>query len=123
MQQNVSQFESAGATIELNKIIDKLFDIFNSNYLKSSHENILKRPLHEGYVRIISDFFESTIKYFKSLKIEVEHFSKDKKTNALVQTTKMTPILKSRNLIVFRGFIIMYSLKLIYKDIVQEKKL
>lgn len=103
MQQNVSQFESAGATIEFIKIIDKLFDIFNSNYSKSSHENIFKRPLHEGNVRIISNFFESTIKYFKSLKIEVEHFSKDKKTNALVKTTKMTPILSSRNLTAFRG--------------------
>lgn len=122
LQQNVPQFISAGPTIEFIKIIDKLFDIFNSKYSHNTSINIFKRPLHEGNARVIFDFFETTIRYLKSLKIPVEHFHTNKKTNTVIQTTEITPILKSRNLTAFRGSIVnMHSLKLMFTEFVQQQ--
>lgn len=74
MEQNHPEFKGASATIKFVRIMNKLFDIFNSKHLKSP--NIFKCALNENNKRIIFDFLCRTIDYLKALKINDEIYVK-----------------------------------------------
>lgn len=77
------EFIGAAPTIRFIRIMNKLFDIFNSKHSKSN--NVYKRVLSSENKRIIFDFFETTIKYFSSLKIDDVTYMKKKKKMILEQ--------------------------------------
>lgn len=121
-QMNVAQFENVGATIKFIRIVNSLFDIFNSK--SSSHDNVFKNVLSSQNKRIIFDFFKTTIRYFRSLKVEEVRKFKNKTTNIIEEKIVRIPILKSRNSCAFRGFIIdMHSLMSIYEHYVEDTQI
>lgn len=116
MKQNHPEFEGAAATIKFIRIMNTLFDIFNSRHSKC--ENIYKRELSDGNLRIVADFFEKTTRYLKGLQIEVVRIPKRGDADH-VQVIKI-PILESRNKTGFRGFIVdITSVMEMYKDFVE----
>lgn len=118
MNQGHPEFQGAAATIKYIRIVNTLFDIFNSRH--SRCDDIYKKELSEGNVRIVSNFFETAIKYFKGLQIEDERFVKSQ--TGVTRRKVRVPILKSRNKTAFRGFIIdMISLMEMYKDLVEGR--
>lgn len=121
MQQNHPEFEGASATINFIRIMNKLFDIFNTKHLRSA--NVFKCALNERNKRIIFDFLQGTIKYFEELMINKEQYVKNKKNpKRAVEKVEKISILKSRNKTAFRGFIIdMYSLMFMYREYIEEQ--
>lgn len=77
MDQKVPQFQGAKPTIDSIRRMNTLFDIFNSKNPK--HEDIFKRALSTDNKRIIFDFCQDTIKFFKTLKVEEIFYKKDTK--------------------------------------------
>lgn len=129
MKQGVPEFQGAQTTVDFIRRMNTLFDIFNSRY--TTGRNIFKRNLCVDNKRVIYDFFDDTIKFFKCLKTE-EVFYKKKKKNVKIGKTKKQervvsrieelPILNTRHKVAFRGFIIdMVSLKGMFGEYVEEK--
>lgn len=135
MEQNISEFQGAHATIDFILRMDKLFNIFNSK--NSNHENIFKRALSPTNNRIIFDFCLDSIKFFKHLKVEETFYKKGSKKNEgekreerkgketkkdrVISRIEMLPILNTRHKCGFRGFIIcMKSLIAMYKEYVEN---
>lgn len=122
MDQNHEDFRDASATIKFIRIMNSLFDIFNTKHTKSS--NVFKCALNVNNKRIAFDFLENTIKYFENLCMNREKFVKNKSSKRAVKTTGKISILRTRNKTAFRGFIVdMHSLMLMYKEYVEEQKL
>lgn len=121
LQQNHPDFIGSAATIRFVRYMDILFNIFNSKH--KHNENVFKRPISPENQRIIFDHFETITAYFKSLHIDVDNFKK--KTNkSCVRTTTRIPLLKSKNLTAFRGFIIdMHSVRMMYKEYIENSHL
>lgn len=118
----IPEFENADASVRFIRIINNLFDIFNSK--NSNSENVYKNELSSQNKRIIFDFFRSTIQYFKSLKIEETRSHKNKVTNVIQEKKVMLPILKSRNFCAFKGLIIdMYSMISMYTEYVERSQM
>lgn len=69
MKQNIPEFEGASATIRFIRVVNTLFDIFNSKNMNNN--NIFKRALNPQNKRVIFDYFEQCIKYFKSFKVSL----------------------------------------------------
>lgn len=67
MQTNHPNFVNATATIKFIRMVDKLFDIFNSQSLREP--NIFKRALNSENVRIVLSHFEECEKYLMSLRL------------------------------------------------------
>lgn len=67
MKQNVPEFEGASATIKFIRVVDTLFDIFNSK--STQNNNIFKRSLNEENKRVVFDYLENCIQYFKGFKV------------------------------------------------------
>lgn len=106
-----SSFIGAGPTIEFTRIMNTLFDIFNSKNMLSI--NVYKRALNPQNKRIVFDFLHTSVNYLQSLKI--------KQTNKAGKS-KIIAIIHSRNHTGFRGFIInMHSLMQFYIENVEEK--
>lgn len=107
-EQSHPEFKDSGATIEFVKIMNTLFDICNGRHQVST--NIFKRPLSDGNTRVIFDCFDSYKTYFKNLKVS--------------EKDKFVPVLKSTRRTAFRGYFInMHSIRLMYQEFVEEKKL
>lgn len=106
--QKLSEFENSDATIEFIKIVNSLFDIFNTRHTKN--QNIFKRALNIENKRVIFDFLKKCIAYFQTLKID--------------EKGKKISVLRSNRKTAFRGFIIcMYSAMLMFTELIEEKSL
>lgn len=125
MNQNHPDFIGAAATVKFIRIMNKLFDIFNSKSSKSN--NIYKREISSENKRVIFDFFESTIKYFMSLEIFIVSYKKNKAKGSqsrVIEVKKKQLLIKSINKTCARGFIIdMMSTMALYVYIKFEKKI
>lgn len=122
MQLNIPEFNGAQPTVDFNRRMNRLFDIFNTT--NSNHKDIFKRSLSAENKRIIFAFLKDTIQFFKTLKVEVTYYVKQKGKKQAIKKTKLVPILKSRHKCSFRGFIIdMESLMMMFTEYVEEKKL
>lgn len=102
--QGVSQFEGCEHTIAFIKRMNTIFDIFNTRNCKD--RNIFKRVLSKENKRVIFDFFDETIQYFKSLYVDEDYFIKQKGKKKVKTIKKRVLLLKSRNRTGFRGYII-----------------
>lgn len=103
-----ADFINFGPTIEFIHMMNNLFDICNSRHRDSS--NIFKQPLSGQNKRIIFDYFDRCITYFKNLKI--------------VEDDKVIPVLKSQRRTAFRGYIIdIYSITSMFKELVEENQI
>lgn len=107
------KFVNSSATIRFIYMMDKLFDIFNTR--SNRNENIYKRALSEENKRIIFDFLENCIAYFKSLKMMVTRKRKrgnfEEKVNVL-KSINNTPII---------GFLMdMVNLRAFYEEYVED---
>lgn len=132
-EQGIPEFQGAQATIDFIRRMNTLFDIFNSRNCSSS--NIFKRRMSKENKRIIFDFFEETIKFFKELKTDVHFYEKAKKKQKnddekekkakkerVIVRTENLPILDTRHRVGFLGFIIdMESLMKIFVTYVEKK--
>lgn len=108
------QFTEADPTVEFIRIINNLFDVFNSRSLHN--KEIFKCALNPANKRIIFDFLEKSVEYLKSLKVKI--------VNSKTGKYKVLPVLRSRNHTGFRGFIIdIYTLMQIYVENVEEKNM
>lgn len=133
MKNKHPEFEGAAATVKFLRIANTMFDIFNTRHVRN--ENIFKRALNPNNKRIIFDYFENSIRYFKGLKVNVVRNIKPKAAKRIggnttrrkavsVRTIKKIPILTSRSKTGFRGFIIdMFALMSLYEEYVEVKKL
>lgn len=106
MNANHPDFSEAEATIYFLRQCNTLFDIFNTRDIQ--HNSIYKRALNPENKRVVVDFLENIIDYFKLL-------------NVATDTQKVTPILNSRNRTGFLGIIIsIRSLIHFYTEYVEE---
>lgn len=125
MRNGHQDFIHAGATIRFIRVMNNLFDIFNSS-TRTNNSNLFKNPLSTGNKRIIFDFFDTTINYLKSLRIDEKRVIAIKNNNNISETREITtkiPIITSRNKTGFRGFCIdMESLKSMYLEYIEDKK-
>lgn len=65
---NHSGFEGCGGTVKFNRIINNLFDIFNSK--KSGSNKMFKNPLCRTSAQATFSFLDEATEYLKSLKID-----------------------------------------------------
>lgn len=79
MDQGIPEFQGAEATIDFVRRMDKLFNIFNSKY--SNEKDVFKRVLTDENKRVVFNFLQNMIQYFKSLKVEEEYFIGKKNQN------------------------------------------
>lgn len=136
MDKKIPEFQGAQPTIDFIRRMDKLFDCFNSRHSKD--KNIFKRTLSAENQRIVFDFFDETIEYFSSLKVEVSFYRKEKnegteknesgkskselKKDRVVDRVEIRPILHTCHKTGFRGFIIsMTSVKEMFKEYVENE--
>lgn len=137
MKIGVPEFQGAQSTVDWIRRMDTLFNIFNSRHCNS--QNIFKKRMSAENKRVIYQFMKETIKFFKTLKTEIFFYKnaaeengkedkadsgkKEKKKRVLVKT-EILPILDTVHKVGFRGFIIdMESLKLMFKEYVEEEKI
>lgn len=100
-------FVDSAPTIRFIRILNDLFDIFNSKSCNS--KTFFKNALNENNKLVIFAFFKDTSKYFRSLKIEYRG--------------QLIPVIKSPWKTAFRGFIInMKSVELMYNDFIEKNK-
>lgn len=122
MDQGIPEFQGAEATIDFIRRMDKLFNIFNSKY--SNEKDVFKRVLTAENKRVVFNFLQNMIQYFKSLKVEEVYFIGKKKSKSAVRKLKLVPLLKTRNKCAFRGFIIdMESLMSMFIEYVEQEHL
>lgn len=108
------EFDGASCTIKFIRMVDRLFDIFNSKSIIK--EDIYKRALNENNKDAVFSFLRSCIDCVQNLYVMEE--------NKRSKTKKMKAILHSRNKAASRGIIInIKSLISIYANIVEEQKL
>lgn len=108
LDRDIPEFQDAGPTIRFIRIINNLFDIFNSKSMKS--KEVFKRGMSVENKESIYNFFDEATQYIKALKID----NIDKKRNELLTT--------SRNKTAFCAFIInIVSVKAMYEELVEEK--
>lgn len=104
------------------RCFDRLFDIFNSK--TSQHSDIFKHTLCRDNKDEVFSYLKSTAEYFKSLKIDVQRYRKDKSTGGTVKRKVSVPILKSQSKTAFIGFIIdAASLVQMYNEFVEKENL
>lgn len=109
MKEGYTDFEDAGPTIFWTRLMNDLFDIFNSK--SDQHENNFKRAICPETKDEVFDFFRRATQYIKNLTFKTESGEAKKLVNSTLRTG-------------FRGFIIdMYSVMSIYKEYVEDKKL
>lgn len=123
MNKNHPEFIGAAPTIRFIRIMNKLFDIFNTRHSKSN--NIFKRELSSENKRIVFDFFKTTIKYFSSLKIDEVSYARNKKKinkHRVVKKVTKKLLIQTANKTCARGFIInMVSMMAMYEKYVEQK--
>lgn len=116
MNKNVPEFQGAEPTIKFIRRMDKLFNIFNSK--RMNDKNIFKKSLSAENKRIIFDFLEDCIDFFKTIKVVNERIGKKRSTRG----ERVVLLLHSRNKCAFRGFIVdAHSLMAMYREYVEEK--
>lgn len=120
MKQHHPDFIDAAPTIRFIRIVNKLFDIFNSR--DKNHSAVFKRSLNPNNSRVIFDFFDSTIPYLKSLKIEEIRKVKGKRNGGVIEDNNvLIPLLQSKSKTGVRGFIMdMVSLQSMYTEYVEN---
>lgn len=110
------KFEHSEPTEEFIDIMDKTFDIFNTQ--RSVHSNPYKRALNSENKRIVFDFSNKAKNYLKSLKMIQFRTKKGKKIEEkclVLQTTSKTPVL---------GFIVnIHNLQRIYETYVENTQI
>lgn len=101
-----TDFQECDGTIELAERVDKLFDILNSDVLRSN--NVYKSPIMASTRKKIFDFLDDTVDYIKKLKFQPDgHY-----------------VVDSIRKVGFKGLIIdIASLKSLYCDLVETGKL
>lgn len=109
MKKGLPEFIGAKPTIDFVRVIDPLFDIFNTK--KSSSTNPFKNALCVENATQILEFCDSAVEYIKKLKVENKQGKKVRITNSAINTG-------------FNGFIYdIASLKLLFTDYVQEREI
>lgn len=104
----VKEFSGAGPLIKFIRIHDKLWDVFNSQRIRSDIVPF-KSALNQNNVAVIFEFLLEAKKYILSLRIM------DKRSHRIV------PIVKSDYRTAFRGFILnINSVMAMYKEYVEE---
>lgn len=120
-EQNIPEFQGSEATVKFIRRINTLFDIFNTK--DSKNTNIFKRAMSLENKRIIFDFFNDSITFLKTLKIETEYYVKAKGEKKAERKFKIVSLLKSRNKAAFRGFIIdMRSVMAMFVEYIEKKQ-
>lgn len=106
-------FTGASCTIKFIRMVDRLFDVFNSKTILK--EDIFKRALNENNQNEVFKFLQSCIECIQKLSV--------REKNARTNKVSIKPILKSRKKFAFRGIIInINSLKCIYDEYVEKNK-
>lgn len=109
MKKGYIDFKNADSTIYWTRMMNRLFDIFNSK--TDQHEDIFKKAICPETKDDVFAFFEVATRCIKDLKFKGETGEVKQLVNSDLRTG-------------FRGFIIdMYSVKSIYKEYVEEKKI
>ncbi|EFA11634.1 DNA transposase THAP9-like Protein [Tribolium castaneum] len=62
----LAQFNESDATVDFCRIVDKLFDLFNTR--NSLSKNMFKKPMTEGRLPFITSFFKEAKSYIVGLK-------------------------------------------------------
>lgn len=107
----VEKFVGANATIQFIRTFDKIWDIFNTQRVRSEQVSPFKSAINENNAVEIFKFLSETKKYILSLNVENK------------RTGKLIPIIESDYKTAFRGFILnMNSLAAMYKEYVQDQK-
>lgn len=97
-------FVGASPTIEFIRILNRIFDIFNSKNMLD--QNVYKKALNPGNKRIVFDFLQTCLDYLRGLKL--------RQTNKAGKSTIIS-VLKSKSHTGFQGFIInIHSLMELY---------
>lgn len=110
---NHPKFIDSGPTIRFVYMMDTLFNIFNTR--SNRNENIYKCALSEVNKRIIFDFLEKCIEYFKSLEMIVIR----KRRGHLIE--ERVKVLKTRNNTPILGFLMdMINLRSFYEEYVEH---
>lgn len=135
MKQGVPEFQGAQPTVDFIRRMNTLFDVFNSRHCNG--QNIFKRRMSMENKRVIYEFFNETITYFKTLKTDVHFYEtakkeegnekvekkKGKKDRVIVRT-EVVPILYTRHKVGFLGFIIdMESLMKMFETYVEKSSI
>lgn len=108
MKNNHPEFANATGTIKFVNVFDKLWDVFNTQRVKSE-QNIFKSALNSTNVIEVFNFLDEAKEYILALKI--------KNANG-----KLLPIVKSIWKTGFRGYVIdIISLKAMYFEFVEQK--
>lgn len=120
----VPEFQGCNATIRFIRIINNIFDVFNS---KNKFGYGYKKPIYDVTEKKYFDLFEEVESYFKNLSIVEIRLRRKKKNpelnfNRKIETKKS--ILTSINKTGFLGFLLaINSFKGIYDDLVKNEKL
>lgn len=108
----VVQFANAGPTIKFIKLFDKLWDVCNSQRIRSDESNVFKSAINKNNASEIFEFLNDAKKYIFSLKVTSK------------RTGLMVPIIKSDSNTAFRGFILnINSIEAIYKEYIENQHL
>lgn len=108
----VVEFSEAAATIKFIKFFDKIWDIFNSQRIRSDQSNIFKSALNKNNASAIFEFLNDAKKYILSLKVV------NRRTGLLVS------IVESDYNTGFRGFILnINSAEAMFKQFVENQHL
>lgn len=111
MNQGHTEFVAAAPTIQFIRLINDIFDVFNSTDSSNSNEKVLKRPMSAINMREIIELFETATNYIKGLQCRNDSGKKVPLCNSLIKTG-------------FQGLVVnMRSFLTIYNDLVSEKQL
>lgn len=109
-QKGLSNFAGADATIKFIRMFDKLFDVFNTQRIRSDKVNVFKSAINENNAAEIFEFLSDAKKYILSLSVINK------------RTGRMVSIVESQYNTAFRGFVLnINSIEAMYRDLVKEK--
>lgn len=109
MDQNIEEFQHAGATIRFIRMFDNLFDVMNTQRIMNSHPNKFKSALNFNNQDELFSFLREAKDYILSLKVK--------------DANKLIPIVKSNVKAGFRGLAMnAQSISAMYETYVGERQ-
>lgn len=112
MRQNIPVFENADSTIKFIRIVDKLFDVMNTQKVNHNNDNQFKSAINFFNFDDVLEFLMEAKEYIRGLKVRGQ------------KSGKMLPIVKTRVKTGFCGFLInVESVVNVYREYVEEKQL
>lgn len=111
MKRGEQEFENVAETVEFTRIIDKIFDIMNTQAIESDNENIFKSAMNPANYEEIYNFLMYAKKYLVSLKV------------VNLSTGKRQRVINSDISTGMRGVVInITSLLEMYRELIEEQK-